>query len=289
MSTTVEQPGIIALPDPSFSLRGRDLAAKPLPSAAPGALLQAITTIAADPAVDIEKIERLWLMHKEMMRQQAESAFAGALARAQANILPIFKNRANTHTRSTYADLASINAAIVPIYTAEGLSLTYDTETRNESDPIPEGKARTIAILYHESGFSRRYHLDLVPDSAGSQGTVNKTPVQAAGSTNEYARRYLARMIFNLSTTDDREDDDGNGDKGDGKGEGPRDKKEPQPLPTYTPEQVTTQLPAWRKLVADGTKTAGNILNTLQSRYTIADDQIARISAALKPTTGEIE
>lgn len=283
---------VIELAPQTFSRRGQ-VATMPQASAAPGALLQAITTIASDPAVDIEKIERLFSMHERLEKIQAEKAFNDAMSRAQSAIVPIARNRRNEHTRSNYADLAAINAIIVPIYTAEGLSVTFDTETKNENDPIPPGSVRTVAIVGHSGGFSRRYHIDLLPDDAGSQGKVNKTKVQAAGSTNLYGRRYLAAMIFNIATTDDQNDADGNGgkdgDKGTDKGEEARKEKEPGQLPTYTPEQVTAQLPAWRKLIADGARTADDIINALQTRYTISEDQIKRISTALKPTQGEIE
>ncbi len=42
-------------------------------------------------------------------------------------------------------------------------------------------------------------------DSAGSGGKVNKTPIQASGSTQSYARRYLVCQIFNVTTADDND------------------------------------------------------------------------------------
>ena len=173
------------------------------------ALLEAITRAASDPQVDIEKMERLFKMHEQMVNREAEKSFNAAMSRAQSHIQPIVNNAMNDHTSSGYADLAAINKAIVPIYTAEGLAISFDTETKNDNDPLLPGCIRTIAIVSHQDGYSRRYHIDLPPDDVGSQGKVNKTKVQASGSTNSYARRYLERMIFNLSTEDDN---DGNGD-----------------------------------------------------------------------------
>lgn len=207
---TIEAKPVIELPAESFSKRGRELPAVIAPGNATS-LLQAITQAASNPATDIEKMERLFAMHQKMVAQEAEAAFNGAMARAQAGIQPIVNNSKNEFTKSAYADLSAINKIIVPLYTAEGLSISFDTETKNDADPIPAGMQRTIAIVSHASGHSRRHHIDLPPDDVGSQGKVNKTGVQAAGSTNSYARRYLTRMIFNLSTEDD---DDGNG-KGD--------------------------------------------------------------------------
>ena len=194
----------IELPQRHFSLRTTDAPAQ----ASPDSLLHAITIAASNPAMDIEKMERLFAMHERLVKAQAEQAFNAAMARAQAAIEPITRNKMNTHTQSWYADLAAINEAIVPIYTAEGLSVTFDTETQNDADPIAPGTIRVTAIVGHAAGFSRRYHMDLIPDGAGVQGRANKTGVQASGSTNTYGRRYLIKMIFNIAD----EDNDGNAD-----------------------------------------------------------------------------
>lgn len=163
-------------------------------------LLQAITAAASNPQTDIEKMERLFRMHQEMVKAEAEAAFNAALARAQAKIIPIATNAENAHTRSRYAKLEAINRQIVPIYTAEGLSVSFDS---GES-PV-QGWQRTEATVSHRDGHSRKYHLDLPPDAEGAKGNLNKTMVQATGSTNSYARRYLTNMIFNVSTFDDND------------------------------------------------------------------------------------
>ena len=181
---------------------------------APANLMQALAAAAADPRMDVEKVERLYAMLKEMMQREAEAAFNDAMARAQEKMEPIIRDRRNEHTKSWYATLAAINEVITPIHTAEGLSVTYDSykpefdKDGKEINPPREGWFRTIGICAHKGGFSRRYHIDLPLDDAGKDGTKNKTGVQAMGSTNAYARRYLKTMIFDLSTADD---DDGNG------------------------------------------------------------------------------
>jgi hypothetical protein len=170
-------------------------------------LLQAITQAASNKDVDLDKFERLFSMHKEMVAKEAEASFNAAMARAQSKIVPIANNALNTHTSSRYAKLAAINKAIVPIYTAEGLAISFDSGKSEVQD-----WHRTVATVSHAAGHSKSYHLDLPLDDAGSQGKVNKTKVQATGSTNSYARRYLVCMIFNV-TSSDEEDDDGNGGK----------------------------------------------------------------------------
>lgn len=201
MEVVQEKPSPLIVPEPSYSKR--DLPAIQLPQAT--SLVQALAAAAADPRTDMDKMERLFVMHQTMVKQQAEASFNDAMARAQAKIQPIATDRANDHTQSRYATLRAINEVIAPIYSAEGLAVSFDTETKNDADPVPEGEIRTVAFVSHSAGHTRRYHLDLPPDDVGSQGKVNKTKVQAKGSTNEYARRYLMRMIFNIATGDDRD------------------------------------------------------------------------------------
>jgi hypothetical protein len=176
---------------------------------APTSLLQAIAVAASNPAFDVDKVERLWAMQQQIVAQQTKASWNAAMARAQANMQPIVNNKENSHTKSRYADLAAINAIIVPIYAAEGLSISF-----NSGASQADGWYRTVAKVAHADGHSEEYHLDLPLDDAGAKGGVNKTGVQAMGSTSSYARRYLERMIFNLSTGDDN---DGNKEKGDEK------------------------------------------------------------------------
>ena len=171
-------------------------------------LLRAITSASKDKGVDIEKMERLFAMHREVVKSEAEAAFNGALARAQAQVQPIATNAYNVQTKSSYAKLDAINRAIVPIYTAEGLSLSFDEEEVKEGDKVLPGWVRVIGILSHAQGHSRRYHYDLPLDGKGIKGTDNKTEVHAKGSTTQYGRRYLSCSIFNVSISYD--DDDGN-------------------------------------------------------------------------------
>jgi hypothetical protein len=200
MNAETKEKSVIELAPESYSRRN-DLSAIPQTQAV--TLVQALVTAAADPRTDMDKMERLYRMHREMLATEAEAAFHGAMARAQARMVPIVNNCKNTHTGSKYANLAAINSAIVPIYGAEGLSITFDSDNTEAA-----GMRRVIAIVAHAQGHSRTYHIDVPLDDAGAKGNVNKTAIQAIGSTDTYARRYLVRRIFNISTDD--EDMDGN-------------------------------------------------------------------------------
>lgn len=165
-------------------------------------LIAAIERAASNPQMNIEAVERLFAMHQKILAQQAEAEFNAAMARAQAKITPVANNAANTQTNSRYAKLAAICEAIMPIVTAEGLSVSYGS-----ADSPKEGYIRTVATVSHASGHTRQYHLDMPLDDVGAKGNANKTKVHATGSTISYSRRYLACMIFNVTTEDD---DDGN-------------------------------------------------------------------------------
>ena len=160
-------------------------------------LLQAITAAASSGQTDVDKIERLFALHQKVVAQEAEAAFNGAMSRAQAEIQPVAHNAFNSQTQSRYTKLAALCKQITPIVTRQGLSISFNT------GDAAEGYMRTVAIVAHDLGHKREYHLDLPYDDSGAKGTVNKTKVHAAGSTSSYARRYLTCMIFNVSTEDD--------------------------------------------------------------------------------------
>lgn len=166
------------------------------------ALMGAVARAAADPSVDVEKMERLFAMHERMATRQAEQDYADAMTQAQRAMPTIGKDRHNTQTNSWYSTLDKINQQIAPIYTAHGFSLSFDTQDSTLTDHV-----RVVCRVLHKGGCTKEYHYDTPLDSAGIAGKVNKTPTHARGSAITYGRRYLTLMIFNLATG---EDDDGN-------------------------------------------------------------------------------
>lgn len=203
----------VVVPDQPFSKRD---AAPPAPMKEPSNLVQAIASAAANPAMDVAKVKELFAMHKELQDREAAQAFADAMARAQAGISPIAKDRRNDHTKSMYATLAAIVDEVTPIVTAEGIAVSYDTfdPVRDKDLPtLEKGMVRVIALVSHRGGHVRKYHLDGQLDDAGKDGTKNKTGIQAMGSTVSYLRRYLFCMIFNVATMDDN-DGSGGGNGG---------------------------------------------------------------------------
>ena len=166
------------------------------------AMMQMIGQAATDPAVDMDKMERLWGMKKEMDANDAEKAFNVAMSKAQSKMTTIVAESENEQTKSKYAKHETIAKAIKPVYTKEGFSITF-----SEGDSHKEKYIRVMAILRHKQGHSEKHHLDLPLDLTGIKGSVNKTDIHGTGSTYTYGRRYLTCMIFDVATGDD---DDGN-------------------------------------------------------------------------------
>lgn len=161
------------------------------------AILAVIERAARDPAVDIDKMQRLFDMQAAMERRVAETAYNAAMAATQKKLEPVTREKRNSHTGSTYADLAAIAEIAVPVIAENGFALSFGTTTASAATHV-----KIVCDVTHSGGFSKRYESEFPMDVAGSQGRVNKTPIQAFGSTTTYGRRYMTLMIFNIATTD---------------------------------------------------------------------------------------
>jgi hypothetical protein len=159
--------------------------------------------LAIDRGCDPDRLDKLLALQERWERTRAEEAYNLAMNECQAEMPSIVKDRKNMHTSSTYATYESLNAAIRPIYTRHGFSLSFG----EEPGTAKEGLIRVYADVMHRGGCTRRHRGDFALDLAGAKGTTNKTPIQATGSTLSYAKRYLCKGIFALAETD--EDDDG--------------------------------------------------------------------------------
>lgn len=170
---------------------------------AAASLLQIITAAGRDPQIDIEKVERLMLMHERIVARSAEAAFNDAMARAQAEMTPISRDAVNPQTKSRYASYAQLDDALRPIYTRHGFSISLDTGTG-----APEGELRVLAYVGN-SGHTRTYTLDVPCDGKGAKGGDVMTKTHAKGAATTYGQRYLLKMIFNVAVGE--LDNDGNG------------------------------------------------------------------------------
>jgi len=166
-----------------------------------------IERIVMDPSIPIDRLEQMLAMKERMEdraredgERQAKKAYFAAMSKCQAELPVVVKRRKNTHTNSTYADLAAIEEQAMPVIHAHGFSVSFQPDGYND-----KGELRIKWEIAHDEGHSRDGVGEIPVDGAGSQGKVNKTGTQAFGSTATYGRRYLLCMLFNISTGDDRD------------------------------------------------------------------------------------
>lgn len=167
------------------------------------ALLAVIARAAADPEVNIDKMERLLIMQQSIIDRDAKTAFFDAFNRAQAEMTPIAADASNPQTRSLYASYAQLDRAIRPIYTRHGFALSFDEGTAEKPDHV-----RVLCEVTHRGGHSKPYHADMPTEGVGLKGNANMTKTHATGSAKSYGKRYLLKDIWNLAVGED--DRDGN-------------------------------------------------------------------------------
>jgi len=152
---------------------------------------------------NIDTIERLVALQERMMAQDAVRDFNAAMNRAQTEMGRVARDMENPQTHSKYASYAALDREIRPIYTKEGLALSFNSgET-----PIPD-HVRIICNVSHSSGHTEPYFIDMPNDGKGAKGGDVMTKTHATGSATSYGRRYLLMMIFNISVGEG--DNDGN-------------------------------------------------------------------------------
>jgi len=165
------------------------------------ALIQVIERAAANPDVDISKMERLLEMHQKIVASQARTAFISALAQMQPE-LPVIAERGsimNTSgkVQSTYALWEDLNEQIRPFLSKYGFALSFRFGTE-------AGSIEVTGVLSHREGHSEETTIRLPVDASGS-----KNAVQAVASSTSYGKRYTATALLNLTSR--FEDDDGQG------------------------------------------------------------------------------
>ena len=170
----------------------------PAPIGEAATILSVIERAARDPAVDIDKMERLMAMAERSHARAAEMAFNAALAELQP-LLPVITERGGIKDRSgkvqsTYAKWEDINDAIRPLLAEHGFALSFRTG-------VEGGKPTVTGVLSHRDGHSERTTIILPYDGSGS-----KNDVQAVASAVSYGKRYTAAALLNL--TSHGEDDD---------------------------------------------------------------------------------
>jgi hypothetical protein len=168
----------------------------------PANILEIVGRAAADPTIDVAKVEKLLELYERIQAKTAEAQFNEAMTKAQSEVGRIAADATNPQTRSQYASYAKLDKVLRPIYTANGFSLSFD-----EGDsPKPDH----VRVLCHvaRGGYTRTYHKDMPADGKGAKGGDVMTKTHAAGAAMSYGMRYLLKGIFNIAIGE--EDRDGN-------------------------------------------------------------------------------
>lgn len=154
-----------------------------------------IIALASNPAMDVDKLQRLIDMQKDAMQSNAVAAFNQAFAAMQAEI-PTVIEKGRGDKGMSYATLEDIVETVRPVLRKHGFSLSHQTEWPDKTT------VKVIGILTHCDGHERRSEFLASSDTSGS-----KNAIQALGSSNSYGRRYTTKDLLNIVTK--HEDDDG--------------------------------------------------------------------------------
>lgn len=165
--------------------------------------LMAIHQAAADPNVDMDKMDRLYQMAKDIKTEEAKVAYNRNMALCQGEMPIIEKKHLNNQTSSQYAKVEDILRVIKPIYTKYGFSVQmYPMEA-------PDGMVKVGCDVAHAEGHEKHFEDTDVIDNKGIAGKVNKTQIHGRGSAKTYLERSLLSLAFALEIGF-KEDDDGN-------------------------------------------------------------------------------
>lgn len=185
----------VVAPEKAVKLAKRNGNAEP---ATPMALIE----MAVSKGAGIEVIERLKAIYDQEREKAQEQEFNAAMNRVQANLVRIAPDLNNSHTSSKYASYAAIDKVLRPIYSAEGFSVSFNTEEAKLPDYV-----KVVCFVSHRGGYTRKYQVEMPADGKGAKGNDVMTKTHATGSAMSYGKRYLAGFVWNLAIG---LDDDGN-------------------------------------------------------------------------------
>lgn len=127
-----------------------------------------------------------------MPAKKTHETLASALAAAQGDMSNASKNAKNPHFKSTYADLASLRDAVIPVLAAHGIACIQLCDGDGQSVSV------TTRLLFGAES------MDCGRLTIPIGGARN--PAQAVGAAITYARRYQLGAVAGVAA----EDDDGN-------------------------------------------------------------------------------
>lgn len=157
------------------------------------AMMQIISRAAADPACDLDKMERLLSMKERIDKEENSRQFNADMASMQIE-MPSVAERGTGHNIK-YATFEDINDVAKPIMSKYGFAVSFKVVETDKG-------VRVTGLLLHRSGHREETEMTFPSDTSGS-----KNAVQAIGSSISYAKRYIMCAMLNITTRG--EDDNG--------------------------------------------------------------------------------
>ncbi len=140
--------------------------------------------------VDVNTLERLMVVRKEVLAETAKREFFDALAAFQAECPIIIRSRAGHENRYNYAPLEKIVKDATPFLTKHGFS-------HQEDGVVTEGWVEAIVTVTHRGGHREEKHFKVPAESKAGM-----SPQQKYGAAMTYATRYAFCAAFGIRTAD---------------------------------------------------------------------------------------
>ena len=169
--------------------------------------VEALLMQAVQSGVPVETMERIMAMRRELLEEQARTAFFTALAGFQADCPVIakteaVKDRGGQQVRYRFASLDKIVSTIQPHLRRYDLSYSFSAEFDLENKHLV-----ILCAIHHALG-----HTETSPFRVPIAQDNFMNGAQHFGSASSYAKRYALCNALGLLTGD--EDDDANGTQG---------------------------------------------------------------------------
>ncbi|MDP7337676.1 MAG: hypothetical protein QGI10_00110 [Vicinamibacterales bacterium] len=179
-------------------LEGQTVAIKgpammPIANQAETAELKLLERVLTDPAINVDKLERILALQKQHREELAEKRFNSAMVDCQAAMGAVRADASNPQTHSRYATYGALDTALRPHYNAHGFGLSFNTV----DSPLDQ-HVRVVCYVTHREGHSRTYQIDIPTDGKGPQGKDVMSKTHAVGAGVAYGCRYLLKAIWNV-------------------------------------------------------------------------------------------
>ena len=239
---------------------GDSIAVIPQPGTTSPALL---IQLAVEKDLDLDKLERLMDLQERWQKEEARKNYFAALSGFQSE-LPIIKKLkvASFPTKTggqmtyNYASIDDITEQIKPYLAKFGLSYRFAQKAEGSTISIK-------CIVSHKDGHSESCMMQGDPDSSG-----NKNVLQRSASTVTYLSRYSLCGAFGISTADADID-----------GRLPEQPKDDGDFTFYQDHLFIQNFPAWEKAIKAGKISVDGVINKIQSKATLTDEQLQQIKS----------